>query len=1232
MLNGHEPVAPPAPAPDRPAAGNGTPHPTAARRIACAYLAFGLLWVWLTDWVLKRAGGLDEAGFWAATGKGTGFVAASALLVFWLGRREFRAIARTNDLLRAVIEGTTDAVYVKDLAGRYLLCNAAAARLVGLTVADVLGNDDTALFDADGARRVMARDRQIMTSGRTEMDEAALTAAGVTRTYQGTKAPYRNGDGAVVGLVGVSRDVTEQKEAQRQLRAERDRLEKLMEAVPVVICSFEQRPDGGVRFPYASTRIRDIYGLPAAELSRDAAPIFALYHPDDVARVRASIEESARTLSLWRDQFRVRHPDRGELWVEGCSAPVRQPDGSILWHGYIADVTDRKRTERTLRETRDRLNEAQRIARSGSWSWEPESGHVWWSEAIYELFGLDPAGGAPTFDGFLARVHPDDRPVAVARVEAVLAGADGFANDVRIVRPDGRTIWIHSQARVTRAAGRLVRVEGTDQDITDRKRAEEALRESEELFRATFEQAAVGMAQTALDGRFTRVNGRFVEITGYSRDELLARRFRDITHPDDVARDLERAARLRAGVAASYSAEKRYVRKDGTPVWVHLTASLRRTGAGEPLHFIAVIEDISERRRIEGEVRQTRQMLRTVLDTVPHGVFWKDRDSRYLGCNRVVALALGFDPPDRIVGRTDADLPSLTPDQAAFFVRTDREVMDTGSARLHISEPMSLPDGRTVWLETNKVPLRDADGRVVGILGTWEDVTARERSEAALRDSEARFKNLIDLLPDAVYINAGGRVVFANPACARLFGAAHPDQLLGLSPFDLMHPDDHAVIRERIAYQHATGRAVPGLEERIVRLDGRPVPVHVSALPVTDRGTQAILVVLHDLTERKRIELQLRHQELMLREAAELAHVGGWGFDPVTLRGDWTAETARIHDLEPAAEATVTQGLSFFAEPDRARIEAALKAAVEDGTPYDLELQLTSARGVGKWVRTICRPIVEGGRVVRVRGSLQDITDRKRAEEEIRQLNAALEQRVRDRTAELEAANKELEAFSYSVSHDLRAPLRAIDGFSRIVLDEYGPHLPEAAREYLAEVRAGTRRMGRLVDDLLAFSRLGRTAVERRLLDPTKMVEKCLAEVLSGTEKGRIEARIGPLPGCAADPALLRQVWLNLLSNAVKYSAARNPAVIEVGTAPDPTGAPEPAYFVRDNGVGFDMRYAHKLFGVFQRLHRAEEYEGTGIGLALVQRIVHRHGGRVWAEAAPDRGAAFFFTLGGTPS
>lgn len=383
-------------------------------------------------------------------------------------------------------------------------------------------------------------------------------------------------------------------------------------------------------------------------------------------------------------------------------------------------------------------------------------------------------------------------------------------------------------------------------------------------------------------------------------------------------------------------------------------------------------------------------------------------------------------------------------------------------------------------------------------------------------------------------------------------------------------------------------------------------------------------VLQHEIAERRGAEDALRVSERRNRTLVAATTSVVWAADG---RGRFTEEQPSWQDYTGQTREQY-QGVGWhdaFHESDRAAIDLAWARAVNTATVFDLELGLwhpQSERHRAISLRAV--PVVESnGEIREWIGTVTDIDDQRHAEDEFRRLNSELEKRVESRTAELETANKDLESFSYSVSHDLRAPVRAIVGFSRMLWDQAN-QLDDEGRRKLDIIRSEGARMGVLIDELLAFSRLGRQPMRMVELDMGQMAGATYERLRTQHEGIHPEFRLGALPRTNGDRVLLEQVWTNFLSNALKFTAKKEQPLIEVGAITDDK---EHVYFVRDNGAGFDPRYQEKLFGVFQRLHNANEFQGTGVGLALVHRIVTRHGGRVWAEGKLGEGATFYFTL-----
>ena len=505
-----------------------------------------------------------------------------------------------------------------------------------------------------------------------------------------------------------------------------------------------------------------------------------------------------------------------------------------------------------------------------------------------------------------------------------------------------------------------------------------------------------------------------------------------------------------------------------------------------------------------------------------------------------------------------------------------------------------------------------------------------QMANATLRESEELFAKSFRLSPDCVAIIrlSDRTVIRANDALCELWGST-PEEVIGKPTREYTN---WLTEEERLAFMQTLTDSGEYLNyETVLRMkNGRLLDFNISSRMITFSGESCILSVMRDVTERKRAEETRRESEERMRLATDATAVGIWEWNVPTNRIRWDPQMFRIYGIAPTADGFVDYSTwsGAVVPEDLREQEERLQETVrrlgrgsrefrivrsDDGECRHIqavEAVRTNAQGEAEWVV----------------GTNLDITERKRAEEEIHTLNTKLEDRVNERTAQLEAANKELESFSYSVSHDLRAPLRALDGYSQAVLEDCAAQLPEEGRRYLHTIRAAAQRMGALIDDLLTFSRLSRLPLNKRPVDTVGLVHDAIEELAPQRAGRHIEMRVGDLPASPGDPALLKQVWINLLSNAFKYTGKREAAVVEIGCEP---GKGASVFFVRDNGTGFDMRYADKLFGVFQRLHLVEEYEGTGVGLAIVQRIIQRHGGRVWAEATLDRGATFYFTLEG---
>jgi PAS domain S-box-containing protein len=805
---------------------------------------------------------------------------------------------------------------------------------------------------------------------------------------------------------------------------------------------------------------------------------------------------------------------------------------------------------------------------------------------------------------------------------------------------------------------------GVMRDVTERKKLEKVIKESEERFRSLVQYTSDIITILEADGTVRYVSPALERVMGYKPEEQIGTNAFGSVHPDDRERALDTFAEVLKRPGLHPPLEFRVPHKDGS--WRYLEHVVNNLLDDPAMRGVVInSRDVTERKRAEEEVRRVNESLeqrvgerterlqavltkleererglreserlyRTVVEQAAENIFLVDTETRQiLEANAAFYKSLGYTKQE-LLQMTLYDIVAHDKESVDDNVR---QILEKGhhfiGERSYRRKDSALAD---VEVSVSVIPYRGREAMCV----VAHDITERKRTERALIESERRFRQLFENSADALFVHdEQGRFADCNAEACRALGYSQ-EELLELTVADvtarLISEEERREKKGETLWERAVqgepGRIVGFDENELVRKDGSTFPVEVGVGAIEYGGQRMIFASARDISERKRAEDALKEGEAKYRTLVEQIPAVTYIEELDVGEPEWN-----MIYVSPQVEALLGYSPEeYISKPkiweellhpeDRERVLAEDARTELSGEPFRAQYRIFTRNGDVAWIRDEAILVRdEEGRHLFWQGVMYDITDQKRAEEEIRRLNEELERRVRRRTAQLEAFNSELEAFSYSISHDLRAPLRAIDGFSQILLEDYEDQLDVEGKGYLRRLSAASHRMGQLIDDLLDLSRMTRGRMRRERVDLSALAQAIVEELRNTQPEHEVEVIVEEGLVANGDGSLLRAVLENLLGNAWKFTRNQPHPRIEFGLLEHED---TPTYYVRDNGVGFDMAYVDKLFGAFQRLHSMSEYEGTGIGLATVQRIIHRHGGRVWAKGEVGRGATFFFTL-----
>ncbi len=1144
-------------------------------------------------------------------------------------------LRQANALLQGVADGTQDAVYVKDLAGRHLMFNPAASRLVGKPIAEVLGRDDTAIFDADGARIVMAHDRQVMETGTAASFEHELTAGGVTRTYLSSKAPYRDDHGNIVGIIGICHDITERKRVEEELRASEERFRTLAKVSNDAVWDWTLSTNQ----VWWNEGVHTLFGYRVEEVTADPNWWLERIHPEDRAAVEAFFFEVVHGKELtWVDEYRFRCADGSykDVYDRGCV--LRDAAGQATQMiGAMLDITDRKRAEVALKHERFLLHTLMDNLPDGIYFKDTASRFLRVNKALAEACGLaDPAQavGKTDFDFFpeaLARSAYEDEQEIIRTGQAVVG------KDEKAFAKGSHVGWVSTTKMPLRDRdGAIIGTFGVSRHITSLKRAEEALRASEQRFRTFVDHATDAFFLFDDQHVILDVNRQACQRLGYTREELLGMTPLDFA-PDVTPEHLEELNR-KLDDGQSMAFESRHRRKDGTVFPVEIRGQVFWDGGRR--FAVALARDVTERKRMEEQVRLASARLELALRGSNIGFWDIDMPDGDLANGRIyyanVWEQLGYQRPDSAIDQL-AGMALIHPDDRAAHVLAARRYLAGETREFTVESRVCHKDGSYRWIISRGVAMRDVSGRPIRFLGTGVDITDLKQAEEALRQANARVELAVrssDIsiwecnMPDGRIENAQLRLFNVWESLGYEASKMPTDYASACAVFFL--PEDLERVGREIQELLASNGQDWKNEYRTLAKDGSTrwnlargtVLRNPEGKPFRFIGTST------DITDRRRAEEALRESEERFRQLAENVRgvfwlqEAGWG---------------RLLYISPAYEEIWGRTCQSLYEQPRSWIDTVhpadrdfVFASLEQqhrGISTETEFRIARPDGSIRWVRCGAFPLQnQKGELRRTAGLVEDITERKHFEEELRRAKEAAE-----------AANRAKDDFLANVSHEIRTPMNAIIGMTELVLDT---PLDEDQRQGLKTVKSAADSLLGIINDLLDFSKIeaGKLDLMHADFSLRGAVGDTLRALAVRAHKKGLELiyQIQPdVPdSLIGDAGRLRQVLLNLAGNAVKFTDEGEVVVhveMDQGDSPLPSGKTEEVairFTVRDTGIGIPPDQQERIFRAFEQedTSTTRKYGGTGLGLTIAARLVALMGGTIRVDSAPGQGSTFAFT------